>query len=142
VRRGRPLARRTPLRAKKQLAVDPPSRVSEDELRRMAAFKAAIGGMRCVVCGKTEREALEWSRRELGFAVGLEAHHGVRRQVLRRLHLDEWAEALATPVCQEPCHRQHTSRKRRILREELPARLTAYVQEHGLGLELEREYPR
>lgn len=124
------------------LKVRPPAKIAREELRAMAAFKAAIGGMRCVVCGKTEREALEWSRNELGYALGLQAHHGIRQQVLRRLGLPLWDERLAVPVCEEPCHRRHSQRRERIPRAALPARLLDFVQEFGLGLELEKEYPR
>lgn len=133
--------KRTPMRRGKGLKARPPAKVEPEELRAMASFKAAIGGMACVVCGKTEREALEWTRDELGYALGLQAHHGIRQQVLRRLGLPLWDERLAVPACSEPCHRRHTQRRERIRRSALPARFLEFVQEFGLELEMEREYP-
>lgn len=101
----------------------------------MRAFKDAVRGRVCVVCAKSGREAHQLT------GMGHESHHGVRRQVLRRLGLPEWDPRLAVCVCTEPCHRRHTSRHRRILRAELPPALLEFVAEHGLQLELEREYP-
>lgn len=135
MRQRRPLARRTPLRAR------PKEPVSRDEMREMAAFKQSIAGKRCVVCGKSEREAMEWARENLGYALGHQAHHAIRQQVLRRLGLPLWDRRAAVPVCEEPCHRQHTSRKRRIKRAELPADVSEFVTEYGLQVEFEREYP-
>lgn len=128
-----PLARRTPLRGK------PKEKVSNAELAEMAAFKQSIAGKACVVCGATEREALERTRDELGYALGHEAHHAVKQQTLRKLGLPVWDVRLAIPLCAEPCHRRVTSRKRALRREEVPAETLAFVQEFGLELVLERE---
>lgn len=108
-----------------------------------AVFRAAIRGERCVVCGRTEREA----RDATGW--GHEAHHGIRQETLRGLDLEEllWEPGNAIALCQEPCHRQHTSRKSRVPRANLPARFLAWIAaldvDHGVNLwhEVEKEYP-
>lgn len=105
--------------------------MTEDRL----LFREAIVGRRCIVCDRTEAEAFEAT------GYGMEAHHGVRRQVLRRLGLPEWNPILALPTCAEPCHRQHTSRARRIPRDRLPAEFVAWCFYNNLGYELELEYP-
>lgn len=101
------------------------------------AFRAAIRGERCVVCDRTSAEALKAT----GF--GHQAHHAIRQQVLRRLGLELllWAPGNAVATCEEPCHRRHTNRQRRIPRSALPARVFEFVGAHGLEVELEREYP-
>jgi hypothetical protein len=129
------LVRRTPLRAKRK---KPPSHA---EVTEMAGFRNAIFGKRCVVCGANDREARWRNRQEHGLEAGLQAHHAIRQQVLRKLGLPVWDVRLAVPVCEEPCHRQHTSRKRRIKEAELPDEVISFVLEHGLQLELEKEYP-
>lgn len=101
----------------------------------MAAFHASIKGQRCVVCKKTESEAYR------GSGMGHQAHHAIRQQVLRRMGLDLWDRRLAVCVCEEPCHRRHTSRRERILSRWLPAAVFEFVGEHSLEMELEREYP-
>lgn len=102
-----------------------------------AAFKAAILGERCVVCGKTEAQAYRAT------GLGHEAHHGVRKEVLKRLGLRHlvWDKRNAVCVCEEPCHRRHTTRARRILLSELPERVVAFAVNEGLEEALSREYP-
>jgi predicted HNH restriction endonuclease len=104
--------------------------------REGGAFRAAIKGKVCVICGRSERE----SYAATGF--GHQAHHGLSQQLLRRLGLQEllWAPQLAVCVCVS-CHAAHTSRKARIARERLPEPLTAFCREHGLERWLELEYP-
>lgn len=101
------------------------------------AFRAAIRGERCVVCDRTYDEALKLT------GYGHQAHHAIRQQVLRRLGLERllWEPGNAVATCEEPCHRRHTSRQRRIARSALPARVLEFVGAHGLEVELEREYP-
>ncbi len=137
MRRGRPLRRRTPLKQqsdRQSVAVAQERALVEKE---GLAFRQAIRGERCVVCGRSEREAYE----ETG--LGHQAHHVIRQEVLRRLSLDRhlWAPRAAVCVCEEPCHRRHTSRMARIRRSQLPARALEFVKELGLELELEKEYP-
>jgi hypothetical protein len=101
------------------------------------AFRAAIKGLRCAVCGRTEAEAYA----ETG--LGHEAHHVVRKEVLKRLGLRAllWAPEAAVCLCEEPCHRQHTTRKRRVLRAELPAAALSWAAAWGLADEVALEYP-
>jgi hypothetical protein len=149
VKRSAPLERRTPLRAKEALRrfkrIGP---VSEKQRRRREArarqraaegraFRLAIVGRVCIVCGRDEWDAFAATGH------GHQSHHGIRQQVLRRLGVDAlmFAPRLAICVCEEPCHRQHTTRKRRILRAELPADFVRWCEENGLVRELEREYP-
>lgn len=103
-----------------------------------AAFRAAFRGLRCVMCGRTENEAYE----QTGF--GHEAHHPIRQQVLRRLGREDlrFSTAWATPLCEEPCHRQHTSRKKRVPFELLRSETIAFAAEHGLFETLLKEHPR
>lgn len=139
MKRGKPMARggsemkRTPMKRGKGLRSRPKAPLDVAALRAMAEFKEAVRGLVCVVCGRTQREAYEAT------GYGHEAHHGVRRQVLRRRRLPEWDPRLAVCLCAEPCHRQVTSTKRRLTRPELPAGLLEFVREHGLEVELERE---
>lgn len=100
------------------------------------AFHDAIRGLRCVVCGRTASEARlagTWHQ----------SHHVVRQEVMRRLGLREqlWCPDAAVCCCEQPCHAEHTSRKRRIPYSALPARAVAFAKRHGLLNELEREYP-
>lgn len=139
MKRSGTLKRKTALRAKKGMSRGKPLRSrpkpppAPEVVEAMAAFKRSIRGLTCVVCGRRENKAY----RETGY--GHQAHHGIRRQVLERLHLDAWDARLAVCVCTEPCHRQITSTKRRLRRSELPAGLLEYVREHGLERELEVE---
>lgn len=149
MRRGRALRRRTPLKTgdgeMKRSSLKPISdkRRERDAVAAAAArehggpFRAIIHGERCVVCNRTEAEAYE----ETGW--GHQAHHAIRQEVLNRLGLEHllWFPDNAVCVCEEPCHRQHSQRQRRILRSQLPARVMRFVAVHGLEVALEREYP-
>lgn len=115
------------LRARPKPPPDP------ETVEAMAAFKRSIRGLVCVVCGRKENQAY----RETGY--GHQAHHGIRQQVLDRLHLPLWDTRLAVCVCTEPCHRRITSTKRRLRRRELPTGLLEFVQEYGLERQLEIE---
>lgn len=108
---------------------------SERVQREGAAFHAAIQGERCVVCGRTAQEALEAGTRH-------HAHHGVRKEVLKRLGLREllWDPKNAVCLCEQPCHAEHTSRKRRIQVDRLPDRVWAFAKQHGLLEQLQTEY--
>lgn len=144
-----PLARRTPLRSAGALLRKTRLRPQSDKqraklARRRAesdahglAFHARIAGLRCVVCDRTDAEAVE----EDGF--GHQAHHAIRQEVLKRLGLEDllWAPDLAVCVCEEPCHRRHTTRIERIQRRRLPSYTELFCVTHGLSRELEREYP-
>ena len=133
--------RRTPLKRKSRLKPISDKRLArraaerEQAAREGKAFRDAIKGQRCVVCGRTERESYVFSGR------GHEAHHGLPQQRLRRLGLQEvlWAPQLAVCVCVS-CHAAHTSRKARIPVQSLPKPLVAFAAEHGLAAELDREY--
>lgn len=149
-----PLTRKTPLRAKtplksggelKHAPLGPVSkkgrekRLRDAEQARVegAAFRAAIHGQRCVMCGRTEQEAYDVT----GYS--LQSHHPVRQQVLERLgRVDiRFAPELAVPLCEEPCHRRHTSRKQRVPFEKLPVRVVEFCNAQGLADELLREHP-
>lgn len=147
---GRPLRRRKPLQARagirKTSRLNPVSEKQRAKLdaageaarRDGGAFRAAIKGERCIVCGRSEREAYE----QTGW--GHEAHHGIPRATLKRLGLLEllWEPGNAVATCQEPCHRRHTQRYRRICRRELPARVVAFASSRPeLRLAFELEYP-
>jgi hypothetical protein len=99
------------------------------------AFFDQIKGERCVVCGKTAAEAREAGTRH-------QAHHAISQERLKKLGLHRflWDKRDAVCVCEEPCHRRHTSAMRRIKREELPSRVEEFVRELGLEHLLEREY--
>lgn len=142
------LERRTPLDSRSELKRTPLKPISDKQRARKredaarveaegAAFHAAILGERCVVCGRTDAQA----REKTGY--GHQAHHGVRQEVLKRLGLHHllWDKRNAVCACEEPCHRRHTSRHRRILRAELPERVLAFAVNEGLERELDREYP-
>lgn len=140
-----PLTRKTRLRARRRPApgpVSPEAAAEKAELRaRQEAFKRAVDGLRCVVCGKTRAEAY----RATGY--GHQAHHAVRQEVLKRLGLLDrlWDTDNALCLCEEPCHRRHTSRHARITRAQIGATrwrdLTIWAGSHGLLPALEREYP-
>lgn len=102
-----------------------------------AAFKDATRGLPCVACGRTEREAYE----NTGY--GIQAHHAIRQEVLKRLHMESllWRPELALPVCEYPCHLLHTRRSKRILWSQLPDSVVVFCAQHGLFLELQKEYP-
>lgn len=48
-----------------------------------------------------------------GSHAGLQVHHTVRRQVLRRARVSQYPPDLALVVC-EPCHADHTSHARKL----------------------------
>lgn len=116
-------------RAKKAEAA---ARVAEEG----AAFRAAIFGLSCVVCGSTAGEARRAGTRH-------QAHHAISQQRLRKLGLDDWLwdPRLAVCVCEEPCHRRHTSARSRIRRMDLPPAVFDFASEHGIFHVIEREYP-
>jgi hypothetical protein len=142
-----PLRRRTPLRGATDLKRSRLKPISDKRAERREAdllqlqregkaFRDAIKGQRCIVCGRSESEAwaATWQ--------GVEAHHAIPQQRLRRLGRKEllWAPQLALCVC-VVCHAPHTSRKARIPRARLPEPLIAFCREHGLERELDLEYP-
>ena len=148
MKRSGPLRRKTPLKASTGLSQrrsrlkpvsDKKQAVRAADAERVAqegaAFHAAIKGERCVVCGRSKYEA--W--RETGY--GHHSHHAIRQEVLRRLGLRHllWDTGLAVCVCEEPCHRQHTTRHRRIRLAELPDRCHQFAARHGLEDELAKE---
>lgn len=167
MKRNKPLKRKTPLRSsgiqsmpqeygtgifsKPRKALSRKTRIAPISARQRAKkavraaqvaaegqnFRAAIAGRNCIVCGRSEAKAYE----ETG--EGHQAHHGIRQEVLKRLHLESllWSRGNALCVCEEPCHRRHTLRYQRILRLQLPASFVAWAETHGLTVELEREYP-
>lgn len=102
-----------------------------------AEFVAAIAGLKCVVCGRSDKEA----RRKTGY--GHHAHHGIPQEVLKRSGRREylWEPMNAVCVCEEPCHRQHTDRVKRIPRAALPPSVEEFAEGLGLMAAFEREYP-
>lgn len=150
MRPGRPLRRRKPLQARAEIRKTSRLRpVSEKQRAKLDAageavrrggrtFREAIKGERCIVCGRTEREAYDLT------GWGHEAHHAIAKATLKRLGLLEllWDPGNAAAVCVEPCHRRHTQRYRPIRRGSLPARVAAFVIAHPeLKLTFELEYP-
>lgn len=142
------MERRKPLKSGKQMKRSPLKKVSKKQQAQRAeasmqarsegaAFHRQIAGERCAVCARTETAA----RKATG--LGHQAHHAIRKEVLKRLGLEEhlWDPANAVCLCEEPCHRRHTSRKRRVERAELPQRVFRFVSQLGLETELDREYP-
>jgi hypothetical protein len=115
---------------------DARARAAEQVSREGKAFHDAIRGLRCVVCGRTAAEAREDGTRH-------QAHHAIRKEVLKRLGLTMhlWSPNLAVCVCEEPCHGQHTRRSKRILRAVLPGHVLQHVRLLGLEDELLKEYP-
>lgn len=150
-----PLKRRTGLKRKTALRAKTPLKrtgrlrpISEKKKVQLAEEKLLVkqGGREfylaavtrcCVVCGKNRREAREAGTR-------LQAHHGVPQAALRarKLHYLLWDPRNAVPACEEPCHRRHSSRKRRILQSELPESVFEFAREFDLERELGKEYPR
>jgi hypothetical protein len=102
------------------------------------AFREAIRGERCILCGRSEREAYA----QTGW--GHEAHHAIPKARLKKLGLDDllWDPGNAVATCVEPCHRRHTNRSRRIRRSELPRRVVEFAMaKPALKLAFELEYP-
>ena len=127
--------------------------MSPDEVAAARAFHdAAMKHGRCVVCGRTDREARKGVRAHVddGAAAGaavttithLQAHHALSRQRLRRNGLEHlfWDPRNAVPACENPCHPWHTTAKARIKMSALPAEALEFAGECGLLHALEREY--
>jgi hypothetical protein len=149
--RGKPL-KRTPLtrssslsRAGKLAGVSAKGRARKQAQAAQvaaegAAFKAAIRGMRCVMCGRTENEAYE----QTGY--GADAHHPVPQKRLKSLGRTDllWSPDWATPLCVSPCHARQTARMRGhvVPWEKLPPRVIAFAAENGLSDALLKEHPR
>lgn len=131
------MLKRTPLKAISEKARRRNTARAAQAAGEAAAFRAAILGHRCIVCGRSQDEAY------VATGHGHEAHHGVRKEVLKRLGLEHllWEPGNALPLCEEPCHRRHTRRYRRVLRSELPDAFVAWCRANGLLVALEREYP-
>ena len=140
-----PLKRKTALKAKTALKpggelkrtplapVSAKGRVSRQRDRAQvaaegAAFKAAVRGMRCVMCGTTD---------------GIQAHHAVPQQTLRRRGRTDvlWHPHNAVPLCVRD-HARHTTRFATVPFERLPAAAIAFAYARGLVEELLREHPR
>jgi hypothetical protein len=66
----------------------------------------------------------------------------VSKQRLRRRGLKAhlWDPRNAVPVCEEPCHRRHTTAVQRLPRAALPASVEEFAAELGVADALEREY--
>lgn len=142
LKRGKQLSHSKPLSSRayfKPISDAQRKRVAEQRGTAEArlAFRMEIQGEACVVCGRTEAQAI------LATGYGHQAHHGIRQEVLKRLHLHAylWDVRNAVCVCEEPCHRRHTSRLERIRRSELPYRVVEFAQSLGLKEALFREYP-
>lgn len=104
-------------------------RLSTEEREQAAAFKLAVQGRSCVVCGR------RWPV--------MDAHHGVEAQWLRRNRPEFVYDARnAVPVCPwwEPCHGSHTSAMHRIKRVMLPESVEEFAAELGVEWYLERYY--
>ena len=89
------------------------------------------------MCGRSEQEAWDAT------GYGVEAHHAVPQQVLRRIGFEAylWDSRNAVCLCVEPCHRRHTSRLARVPFERLPGRVLEFAGELGLTDALLREHP-
>lgn len=151
MKRGKPLARRTPLTSSTSLKPSKLRAVSAKGRARKqaenaqvasegAAFRAAIRGLRCVMCGRTENEAYE----QTGF--GHDAHHPVPQKRLKSLGRTDllWSPEWATPLCVSPCHARQTARMRGhvVPWEKLSPRVIAFAAENGLADALLKEHPR
>jgi hypothetical protein len=155
VKPGKPLQRRTPLKAKTPLAQGD-SQLKRTELAPIgakgrasrardnaqvkvegSAFRAAISGERCAQCGCTEQEA--WDED----GAPLQAHHAVPQQRLKRLGLHAllWDPRNAVALCASD-HMRHTSRHAVVAFERLPVCTVQFATEHGLLDALLREHPR
>ena len=118
-----------------------------DEVAAARAFHDAAVKKACVVCGRTDREARAGVRvvifgKAVQTVTHLQAHHALSRQRLRRLGLEHlfWDPRNAVAVCEDPCHRRHTSALDRIPLAALPQAALDFADELGLGYALEREY--
>jgi hypothetical protein len=172
VKRGGPLRRKTPLKAKpwkrkvpaeyepfheagtgifgpprkpmKRSRLNPISAKKRaerksDALRVKAgglAFAEAIVGKRCVVCGRTAKEAF------VATGCGHQAHHGVAQSWLRRHGMRAllWDVRNSVCVCEEPCHRQHTDGAKRIPIMALPDSVIEFANEVGAEAHIVRTY--
>lgn len=89
-----------------------------------ALFREATLGESCVVCGTLD---------------GVQSHHAVSKQRLRRLGLVRymWCPLNAVPLCKRD-HERETTAHRRVTRVELPARVFEFVvlvlEETGVDL--------
>lgn len=135
-RRLRPISKKREAERQRQRELeDAGYRILDVAARDRLLFRRAIHGLRCVVCGRTEGEAYQ----ETG--LGHDAHHAVRQEVLKRLHLEAllWEPDLAVPVCITPCHAAHTSRSARIPLGAIPSHTVALCQAAGIYDELVKE---
>lgn len=99
---GAPL-KRSPLARKTGLKAKPKKRMTTEERAAARAFKEAVAGQPCAVCGWLSETYMK-------------VHHVVYRQHLARG--DWWRTENALPVC-EICHEHHHSRVEPIRREAL-----------------------
>lgn len=100
------------------------------------AFRAAIVGKRCVVCGRTQKEAYDAT------GLGHDAHHGLSKEALKKAGFRDriWDPRDAVPVCSEPCHRRHTDGGELIPFDALPDSVSEFALELGMEQRLLREY--
>ena len=96
-------------------------------------WEAVAKNRPCAVCGRPDR---------------VQGHHVLSQQVLRR-HARRfgydvlvllWDPRNGIPVC-EPDHAAHTSAKRRIPLDVIPASAFEFADEIGLRWQVERDYP-
>lgn len=154
MKRGGPLRRRTPLKAKvglttkkalerrTRLRAKPKPKVDDAEREAMAEFGRVRYSDTCAVCGRTKLQA-----RRAG--TKLEAHHVVPKQKLKQVisarglsRLLLWDKRWRLLVCGYPCHSNHTTAFKRIPRVVLPESALLLAKELGLTYVVEREYPR
>ena len=126
--------RRTPLKRGRRIRRREREPISPEEQALAGAFHAHTVCRPCVVCGRSPREARAAGTR-------ITAHHALKQQTLRRLGLPLWDTRLGVPVCWEPCHRRHESRKRPIHLAEVPPEVLEFARVHGLEWMVERDYP-
>lgn len=110
---------------------------SPEEREQALAFRITVvaRGARCIVCGYTEEQARATGTR-------LTAHHVITQQHLRKYGYESlrWSVENGTPVCDEPCHRRHSSARERIPRAKLPVAAVRFAEELGMEWYLTRYY--
>lgn len=147
MKRGKPLARRTPLKhggkplKRTRLKPVSPRRAQPTfDASAAALFKELtcferVDGRRvmraCIVCGDRQH---------------IEGHHVVPQQVLRREGLDHllWDPANGVPVCDEPapnrCHTRHELAVARIPKDRLPEAAVRFAAAIGQSHSIDRLY--
>lgn len=79
----------------------------------------------------------------------MQGHHAISKQRLKQVcvarGLDQvpvlWDIRNRVILCEQPCHAEHTNRKRPLPRTRLPRSVFEFALELGLTHVLDREYP-